>query len=84
MIEIGLVIAVVIAISAWLKRQTWYPNQFIPLAVVVMAVGFNEINALLFGGDLLEAGKLAFIEILGSIGIHSGMKNSFESRDIGE
>jgi hypothetical protein len=81
MIEIGLVIAVVMSIGAWLKRQEWYPNQMIPLAIVAMAVAFNLMNALLFGGDLLVAGKLAFVEALAAIGIHSGMKNTFERRD---
>lgn len=81
MIEIGLVIAVVMSIGAWLKSQEWYPNQMIPLAIVAMAVASNLVNALLFGGDLLEAGKLAFIEALAAIGIHSGMKNTFERRD---
>lgn len=80
MIEIGLVIAVTMAVGAWLKKQNWYPNQFIPLAIVVLAVAFNLVNALLFSGDLLEAGKLAFVEIVGAIGIHSGMKNSFEQK----
>nr|WP_258398859.1 glycoside hydrolase family 25 protein [Brevibacillus laterosporus] len=31
-------------------------------------------NANLFGGDFLEAGKLAFIEATAAIGIHSGLK----------
>ena len=78
MIGIGLVIAVVMAIGAWLKSHTKYPNSMIPLAIVVLAVVFNLGNALLFGGDLLEAGKFAFIEATAAIGIHSGMKNSFE------
>ena len=57
------------------------PNSFIPLAIVVMAVAFNLANAFLFHGDFLEAGKLAFVEALGAIGIHSGMKNTFRTRD---
>lgn len=81
MVEISLVVAVVMSIAAWLKSQEWYPNSLIPLAVVIMAVVFNLINALLFGGDLLDAGKLAFVEALAAIGIHSGMKNTFERRD---
>lgn len=81
MIEIGLVIAVVMAIGGWLKTQEWYPNSFIPLAIVVLAVAFNLGNALLFHGDFLEAGKLAFVEALGAVGIHSGMKNTFQMRE---
>lgn len=81
MIESGIVVAVVMAIAAWLKTNTKYPNHMIPLAIVVMTVAFNLGNAYLFGGDFLEAGKLAFIEALAAIGIHSGMKNSFEKRD---
>jgi len=81
MIEIGLVIAAVMAIGAWLKKQDWYPNQYIPLAIVVLAVAFNLLNALLFHGDLLEAGRMAFIEICGAIGIHSGIKNTFQSKE---
>lgn len=81
MIEIGLVIAIVMSIGAWLKTQKWYPNSFIPLAIVLLAVAINLINGYLFHGDLLEAGKLAFIESLGAIGIHSGMKNTFQSRE---
>ncbi|MGG0939850.1 hypothetical protein ABHN11_27985 [Brevibacillus centrosporus] len=81
MIEIGLVIAVVMAIGGWLKSQEWYPNGFIPLAIVVLAVAFNLGNALLFHGDFLEAGKLAFVEALGAVGIHSGMKNTLQTRE---
>lgn len=81
MVEIGLVIAVVMAIGGWLKTQEWYPNSFIPLAIVVLAVAFNLGNALLFHGDFLEAGKLAFVEALGAVGIHSGMKNTFQTRE---
>ena len=81
MIEIGLVIAVVMAIGGWLKGQDWYPNSFIPLTIVFLAVAFNLTNAFLFHGDILEAGKLAFIESLGAIGIHSGMKNTFQWRE---
>ncbi|MGG4499178.1 hypothetical protein [Brevibacillus reuszeri] len=81
MIEIGLVIAVVMAIGSWLKVQEWYPNSFIPLAIVVLAVAFNLANAFLFHGDFLEAGKMAFIEALGAIGIHRGMKNTFQWRE---
>ncbi|MGG3884370.1 hypothetical protein [Brevibacillus panacihumi] len=81
MIEIGVMIALVLAIAGWLKSEVWYPNKFIPLAVVVLMVTFNLINAWLFGGDYLEAGKIAFIEALAAIGIHSGLKNSFEKRD---
>ncbi|PPB10924.1 hypothetical protein [Brevibacillus laterosporus] len=78
MIEIGLVIAVVMASGAWLKTRSWFPNDYIPLAIVVMAVVINLCNAVLFGGDYLEAGKLAFIEATAAIGIHSGVKNSFK------
>lgn len=81
MIEIGIVIAVVMAIGGWLKTQDWYPNSMIPLAIVFLAVAFNLGNALLFHGDFLEAGKLAFVESLGAIGIHSGMKNTFQGRE---
>lgn len=81
MIEIGLVVAVVMAIGGWLKTREWYPNNAIPLAIVTLAVAFNLVNALLFGGDLLESGKLAFIEICAAIGIHSGVKNSFQKRN---
>lgn len=82
MIEIGLMVALVLAIAGWLKSEGWYPNKFIPLAVVVLMVTFNLINAWLFGGDYLEAGKLAFIEALAAIGIHSGMKNTFQKRSV--
>ncbi|WPS87021.1 hypothetical protein SMD22_21365 [Brevibacillus halotolerans] len=61
MIEIGLVIAVVIASGAWLKTRSWFPNDYIPLVIVVMAVSYNAINALLFGEDLLEAGKMRLL-----------------------
>ncbi|WPS86319.1 hypothetical protein SMD22_17600 [Brevibacillus halotolerans] len=47
-----------------------------------MAVAYNAINALLFEGDLLEAGKIAFIEATAAIGIHSGVKNSFQKGDV--
>jgi len=81
MIEIGLVIAVVIAIGGWLKGREKFPNSLIPLTIVFLAVAFNLGNAFLFHGDFLEAGKLAFIESLGAIGIHSGMKNTFQWRE---
>lgn len=81
MIEIGLVIAIVMSIGAWLKAQHWFPNGWIPFTIVVMSVLLNLINTLLFGGDMLEAGKMAFIEALAAIGIHSGLKNSFEKRE---
>ncbi|WP_103110499.1 hypothetical protein [Brevibacillus reuszeri] len=81
MVEIGLVIAVVMALGGWLKGQEWYPNSLIPVAIVLLAVAFNLGNAFLFHGDFLEAGKLAFIESLAAIGIHSGAKNTFQSRD---
>jgi hypothetical protein len=81
MIEIGLVIGVVMAIGKWLKTQEWYPNSYIPVAVVFLTVGFNIVNAFLFGSvELLDAGKLAFIEICGAIGIHSATKNTLEGR----
>lgn len=80
MIEMGLVVAVVMATATWLKGNTKYPNSMIPLAIVVMTVALNLINALLFGGDFLDAGKLAFIEALAAIGIHSGVKNSFRAK----
>ncbi|AUM64329.1 hypothetical protein C0R09_07160 [Brevibacillus laterosporus] len=82
MIEIGIVIAVVMASGAWLKTRSWFPNDYIPLAIVVMAVAYNAINALIYGGDLLEAGKIAFLEATAAIGIHSGTKNSFQKRDV--
>ena len=82
MIEIGIVIAVVMASGAWLKTRNWFPNDYIPLAIVVMAVAYNAINALIYGGDLLEAGKIAFLEATAAIGIHSGTKNSFQKRDV--
>lgn len=82
MIEIGLMVGLVLAIAGWLKTEGWYPNKFIPLAVVVLMVAFNLINAWLFGGDYLEAGKLAFIEALAAIGIHSGMKNTLQKRGV--
>ncbi len=82
MIEIGLVVAVVMAIAGWLKSEEWYPNNMIPLAIVLLTVVFNLINAWLFGGDYLEAGKLAFIEALAAIGIHSGMKNTLQKRGV--
>ncbi|TPG73171.1 hypothetical protein EEL31_02005 [Brevibacillus laterosporus] len=66
------------AVGAWLKNQEWYPNTLIPLAIVFMAVAFNVGNAYLFGGDFLEAGKLAIIEAIAAIGNHSGLKNSLE------
>ena len=81
MIEIGIVIAVVMAIGGFLKKQTWFPNSAIPAAIVILAVAFNLANAFLFGGDLFDAGKLAFIEAAGAIGIHSGFKNTFEQKD---
>jgi len=77
MIEIGLVIAIVMSIGAFLKTVNWFPNNMIPLAIVVMAVAFNLVNAMLFHGDYLEAFRLAFIEAIGAIGIHSGTKNTF-------
>lgn len=80
MIEMGLVVAVVMAIATWLKSNTKYPNSMIPLAIVAMTVAFNLINAQLFGGDFLEAGKMAFIEALAAIGIHSGVKNTFQNK----
>ncbi len=79
MIELVVIIAIVMAIAGWLKRQPWISNGLIPLAVVVMAVAFNLINAYLFGGDLLEAGKMAFITAVSAIGIHSGIKNTLEA-----
>ncbi|MCR8985867.1 hypothetical protein NW801_12545 [Brevibacillus laterosporus] len=82
MIEIGIVIAVVMASGAWLKTRNWFPNDYIPLAIVVMAVAYNAVNALIYGGDLLEAGKIAFLEATAAIGIHSGTKNSFQKRDV--
>ncbi|MGG3873152.1 hypothetical protein [Brevibacillus laterosporus] len=82
MIEIGIVIAVVMASGTWLKTRSWFPNDYIPLAIVVMAVAYNAINALIYGGDLLEAGKIAFLEATAAIGIHSGTKNSFQKRDV--
>lgn len=81
MIEIGLVIAVVMSIGAWLKTVDWFPNNMIPLAIVVMAVAFNLLNALLFHGDYLEAFRLAFIEAVGAIGIHSGTKNTLQGSE---
>jgi hypothetical protein len=80
MIEMVIIIALVMAIGGWLKVQQWYPNSAIPAAIVFMAVALNLINAFLFGGDLLEAGKLAFIEALAAIGIHSGIKNTFQGK----
>jgi hypothetical protein len=80
MIEMVIIIALVMAIGGWLKMQEWYPNSAIPAAIVFMAITLNLLNAFLFGGDLLQAGKLAFIEALAAIGIHSGLKNTFQSK----
>jgi len=77
-IEIGLVIAIAMSVGAWLKTVSWFPNNMIPLAIVTLAVAFNLLNAMLFHGDYLEAFRLAFIEALGAIGIHSGTKNTFK------
>ncbi|MCM3291813.1 hypothetical protein M3661_16915 [Paenibacillus sp. MER 180] len=78
MIEIGLVIAIAMSVGAWLKTVNWFPNNMIPLAIVTLAVAFNLVNAMLFHGDYLEAFRLAFIEAVGAIGIHSGTKNTFK------
>ncbi|MFB0828002.1 hypothetical protein ACEU2D_00005, partial [Brevibacillus laterosporus] len=75
-------IAGVMASGAWLKTRSWFPNDYIPLAIVVMAIAYNAINALLYGGDLLEAGNIAFLEATAAIGIHSGTKKSFQKRDV--
>ncbi|WP_289135621.1 hypothetical protein [uncultured Brevibacillus sp.] len=56
MVEIELVIAIVMAIGGWLKGQDWYPNSFIPLAIVLLAVAFNLGNAFLFHGDTVSVG----------------------------
>lgn len=76
MIEIGIIIAVTMAIAGWIKKYKVLPTKYIPGAVVVIAVALNLINAWLFGGDLLEAGRNVFITAIGAIGIHSGVKNS--------
>ncbi|BFH13544.1 hypothetical protein WJ0W_004072 [Paenibacillus melissococcoides] len=81
MIEIGFVIALAMAMGGFLKNEEWFPNKYIPFVIVIFAVAFNLLNAFLFNGDLLEAGKLALIEAAGAIGIHSGLKNSFQKRD---
>lgn len=80
MIEIGIIIALVLAVGGWLKTRIWYPNSYIPAAVILSAIALNLLNAFLFGGDLLEAGKLAFIEGIAAIGIHSATKNTVEKK----
>lgn len=82
MIEIGLIIAICLAVGKWLKTSDFFPNFAIPAAVVVLAIVLNLANAFLYGdGDSLEAGKMALIEALAAIGIHSGVKNTIQSRD---
>ena len=78
MIEIGIIIAVTMAIAGWIKNKTTVDNSLIPMIVVVLAVVLNLANVLLFGGDVLEAGRNAFITAIGAIGIHSGIKNSLQ------
>lgn len=85
MIEIGIIIALVLAVGRWLKTRDWYPNSSIPAAIVILAVVFNLVNALLFGNligdDLLEAGRNGLIQGLGAIGIHSGVKNTMRLKN---
>ncbi|RFB38689.1 hypothetical protein DZB91_02530 [Brevibacillus sp. VP] len=46
------------ASGEWLKPRNWFPDDYIPLAIVVMGVTYNAINALLYGEDILEATRL--------------------------
>lgn len=78
MVQISLVIACALFVGAWLKNQAWFPTKFIPATIVLLAVIFNIVNALLFDGDILDAIRLAVTEAIAAVGIHSTIKNTVE------
>ncbi|MED1664358.1 hypothetical protein [Brevibacillus laterosporus] len=63
------------ASGEWLKLRNWFPDDYIPLAIVVMGVTYNAINDLLYGGDILEATRLLLLGQRLLSGIHLGIKN---------
>lgn len=51
------------------------PEDYIPLAIVVMGVTYNTINALLYGEIYLKATRLLILGQRLLLGIYSGVKN---------
>jgi hypothetical protein len=76
MIEIAIILSVCLAIGKWLKTREWYPNSAIPAGIIVLAIALNLLNAFLFGGDILEAGRDGFIQAIFATGLHSATKNA--------
>lgn len=62
MVQVTYVIGISMAIVNLLKNRFNLPKDLIPVLAVVLAVGFNLLNAFVFGGDYVSAGKAAFIE----------------------
>lgn len=78
MLDTQYVVGLVMAVVQVLKR--WVPSEFLPLVAVFLGAGFNALNALAFGGDMVAAVKDGFIAAGLAIGIFSGVKNTFQTR----
>jgi hypothetical protein len=67
LIEILFVVAFAMAVTE--AVHDYLPTKLVPFAALGLVIVLNLLNAVLFGGDLLEAGKLGFIEGGIAIGI---------------
>jgi hypothetical protein len=59
MVEILYVVAFAMAVVEALKDKL--PTRLLPFAAIGIVIILNLLNCLLFGGDLIEAGRDAFI-----------------------
>lgn len=59
MIEVSYIIGLSMALVNLFKKNI--PSNIVPLASVALAIVLNIANAFLFGGNLAESGKDAFI-----------------------
>ena len=73
------VVGLVMAVVQVLKR--WVPSEFLPVAAVILGAVLNLANALIFRGDPMEALKDGFVAAGLAIGVFSGVKNTFQSRN---
>lgn len=67
MVEMEYIIAFSMAVVNVMKK--YVSKEAVPFLTILFAIGFNLLNAALFGGDALLAGKEAFV----GAGISVGM-----------
>ncbi|MHB9145617.1 MAG: hypothetical protein ACYC5Y_09830 [Symbiobacteriia bacterium] len=78
MLEMQYIVGLVMALVQVLKL--WVRPEYLPLLAVALGGVLNTVNAVLFGGNVLEAVKDGIVAAGLAIGIFSGVKNTFQTR----